>query len=71
MKIQQVYGKNADEDAPKPPQVPQLPGIGAAPSLPTGKINENTVDCVNVSVISMIIWNFFRFFCGSSYGEPS
>lgn len=40
--VYQVYGKNADDDAkPSPPVVPSIP------SLPTGSINDNTVDCVN------------------------
>lgn len=42
----QVYGNNADEDAQKASN--PLP-ISAVPSLPTGNINDNTVDCVNVS----------------------
>lgn len=51
----QVYGKNADDDGQKAaaPVTPEA-ALAAIPSLPTGKINENTVDCVNVSAMTVL-----------------
>lgn len=45
----QIYETNADDTVSNAPNPAPIPSI---PSLPTGAINNNTVDCVNVSAKS-------------------